>query len=256
MSKVYPLAKLQKKVVGDNVTDVWHIQVNAYGKRVKDSGSQAWVASNDYVCATLGTLLGLPIPPFAMLEKRSATARESLWFASLSYLKEGEDLPPVIPSVAYANLPEICAGVVIFDLWVANTDRHDRNLSFDPNTSPKRLNVFDHSHALFGIEGPARLTRMMNKFTLVETAETGAFRHSLMDQLDDPECFTNWLNRIGSIPQFQISDACRNAESMGIIDADERRLLLEFLLRRRRFLREMIVSNFREFTKITLPPLF
>lgn len=255
MSKVYPLAKVQKKVIGDNVTEVWHLQVNAYGKRVKDAGWQAWVTANEYICAALGTLIGLPIPPFAMLEKRDATKRESLWFASLSYLKDGENLPPIIPSKVYEHLPKICAGVAVFDLWIANTDRHDGNLSFDPNASPKRLNVFDHSHALFGIEGPTRLAKLVHRFTLLEAAESGAFRHCLLDQLADSGDFDNWINRIIGLPNYQITDACRNAASLGLITDAERRLVLDFLLRRRRVLGDLIDTNMHEFPNITSHPL-
>ena len=38
--------------------------------------------------------------------------------------------------------------MVVFDLFVLNTDRHAANLAFLP--SQKRLDVFDHSHALLG----------------------------------------------------------------------------------------------------------
>lgn len=251
MSKVYPLAKVQKRVIGDNVTEVWTIQVNAYGKKATDMGWQAWMTANEYVSATLGSLIGLPIPPFAMLEKTTAGTRESLWFSSLSYLKKGENLPAVNPSMAYANLPEVCAGVIVFDLWIINTDRHDRNLSFDPNTVPKRLNVFDHGHALFGLFGAARLTRLMDKFTLIEPVESGAFRHCLMDQLSDAGLLRNWINRINMLPQFQIADACSNAATLGLINRDESRLLLEILLRRRRVLRELLTANLGQFPALT-----
>jgi hypothetical protein len=247
MSKVYPLAKLQKRVEGDNVTDVWRIQVNAYGKRAKESGWEVWVALNEFVCATLGTLIGLPIPPFAMLEKRNASGRESLWFSSLSYTKEGENLPAINPAVVYSELPDICAGVIVFDLWIANMDRHDKNLSFDPNVVPKRLNVFDHSHALFGLDGVSRLTRLADKFTLTATAESRSCRNCLMDYLSDFLLLENWIKRITALPLFQLSDTCRHAEELGLINDSERRLLLEFLIRRRKILRELLYDNRAEF---------
>lgn len=209
------------------------------------------VTVNEYVSATLGTLIGLPIPPFAMLEKQTGGKRESLWFSSLSYTKEGENLPAVIPSVAFSHLRDVCEGVIVFDLWIANTDRYDGNLSFDPSVSPKRLNVFDHSHALFGLDGTARLARLVDKFTLTEAAESGSNRHCLMDEVTDFLGFGRWVNRITAIPQFQITDACKNAETLGLIDAHEGKWLLDFLLRRRRILRNLLESNWSEFPAIT-----
>ena len=256
MSKVYPLAKVDTRVIGQGVTDLWRIQVGAYGKRFKDSGWQAWVTANEYVCATLGTLIGLPVPPFAMLEKRNAGVRESLWFASLSYLKEGENLPPVNPAQAYAELPKICAGVIVFDLWIGNTDRYEKNLSFDPNTVPKRLNVFDHGHALFGIEGASRLAKLRDRFTLTDVAESGANQHCLMNVLEDFSQLENWINRIKALPNFQIVEACRNALEMKLIDDDEMKLLLDFLLHRRSLLRDLLHANSSKFPSLKTLTLF
>ncbi len=152
-------------------------------------------------------------------------------------------------------LPDLCCGVIVFDLWIANTDRHDGNLSFDPNVSPKRLNVFDHSHALFGLEGAQRLERFVNAFTLTESAESGTNRHCLLDQVTDLSGFGYWVDRINLLPKFQIIDACKNAESLGLIDAAERKSLLAFLLGRRKILRHLMETNSEQFIFLRSLPI-
>ena|ERR1017187_1171006 len=138
---VYALAKQIKKVSAQGTAETWYLELLAIGKKAKSGGWQAWFPANEYICGTLGTFIGLPIPPFAMLEKRSGSVMESLWFASLDYRLAGEDMPEIHPPTVFSQLDDICLGVILFDLWIANTDRHTDNLSFDPSISPKRLNV-------------------------------------------------------------------------------------------------------------------
>jgi hypothetical protein len=152
-------------------------------------------------------------------------------------------------------VPDVCAGVIVLDLWLANTDRHEKNLSFDPSATPKRLNVFDHSHALFGIEGHTRLLRLVDKFTLTERADPGANRHCLIDLFDNFDLFDKWLSRIEKLPNFQIQDACTQASELGVISREERILAIDFLLRRRRLMRAILHENYMEFPSVKTPPL-
>lgn len=253
MSRGYALAKQVKKISGSNVTDAWWLEILAVGKKVNAPGWQQWVAANEYISATLGSLIGLPVPPFVMLEKRTGGRQESLWFASLDYRLAGEQMPPVDPDEVFEHVPDVCAGVIALDLWIANTDRHENNLSFEPTT--KRLNVFDHSHSLFGIEGGGRLTRLADSFTLTEVAESGANRHCLIDKLDDLGRLDNWLGRIEKLPNFQIVDACTHALDLGIIESGERQIAIDFLLRRRRLLRELFHANSRVFPSLVSMPM-
>lgn len=228
----------------------------AVGKPVKHSGTCLWVAANEFISGTLGTFIGLPIPPFVMLQPRPNAAEQTKWFASLDYRLAGEDMPPIDPAEVYAEAPEICAGVIVFDLWIANMDRYDRNLSFDRTTTPKRLNVIDHGHALFGINGGTqRLISLLDKFTLNEDVESGANRHCLIDQIDDFYLFKKWTDRINGLPAFQIEDACNQALELGIIDPGERDSVLDFLLRRRNLLGEMLLKNWEAFTSVTTKPM-
>jgi hypothetical protein len=141
VSKVYSLAKQARRVTPAGITETWWLEILAVGKKVKSLGFEVWIPANEYLSASLGTFLGLPIPPFAMLEKRTTQGVESSWFASLDYRLTGEDMPEIDPETVYGEVQDLCFGVLAFDLWIANTDRHVSNLSFDPTTSPKQAHA-------------------------------------------------------------------------------------------------------------------
>jgi hypothetical protein len=123
MSKVYALAKQTKRVSPSGISESWWLEILAVGKKVKASGFEVWFPANEYISASLGTFIGLPVPPFVMLEKRNSSGQESLWFASLDYRLAGEDMPDIVPEIVFKELEDTCMGVILFDLWVANTDR-------------------------------------------------------------------------------------------------------------------------------------
>src|SRR3990170_1752400 len=56
----------------------------------------------------------------------------------------------VVPHRCCAALPQICSGILLFDLLVANSDRHVGNLKVDDPDNPLEIDVFDHDRALFG----------------------------------------------------------------------------------------------------------
>ena len=60
--------------------------------------------------------------------------------------------PPCVPADVIADSVELAGGVVVFDLWVGNNDRHPGNLVYQPGGG--QPTVIDHSHAL--MVGPNR----------------------------------------------------------------------------------------------------
>ncbi len=126
----------------------------------RGSSKNPYLLANEWICSSLGTLLRLPIPPFALMRKAAVSQR---YFASLDFGTK-EVLPSDMdPKRLCECLPQLATGVVIFDIFIANPDRHEGNLKTDDPDQPTVIQLFDHDHALFGHEkgqGPDRLNKV------------------------------------------------------------------------------------------------
>ena len=148
--------------VGIGVAGSYYLSISAVAKC--NSASTPYCIPNELICAELGRFLGLPIPPAGIVH--APAAKPGHWFASLDFNLTGNALPPVEPTRCCAELPRLAAGLLLFDALVANCDRHRQNFSIDFLASPPAMNVFDHSHALFGFrdgQGVARLAELRDR---------------------------------------------------------------------------------------------
>ena len=126
--------------------------------------------------ARLGDFLDYPCPPLGWFIPPKGN---DLFYASLDFNLTGNTLPPVNVTKCIEVLPQLSTGVLLFDILIANSDRHGRNLSVDFSSKPPTMNVFDHGHAMFGKdagEGVSRLERLKERLSISagsRTAVTG-----------------------------------------------------------------------------------
>jgi hypothetical protein len=141
------------------------------------------------------------------------------WFACLNFnLSAGDTLPPVDADTCVDTLPELSCGLVLFDMLIANNDRHAKNFSVDFLQTPPRMSVFDHSHALFGHasgQGLARLTALRDRLAISGGPVTSGNRHCLLDKIKTDDHFDHWYARIQSIPDHLIKDALLRYRTAG-----------------------------------------
>ncbi|MDR3661302.1 MAG: hypothetical protein P4L86_13085 [Mycobacterium sp.] len=70
-------------------------------------------------------------------------------YAMMKFGKKGDKPPPVDAEEFVENRPHLAAGIVLFDAWILNGDRHAGNLAWYPGKNDA-ASIFDHGHALFG----------------------------------------------------------------------------------------------------------
>lgn len=217
-----------------------------------------YTLANEMICAELGRLLGLPVPAWGLVEAPNQTGRMETWFASLDFNLKGDTLPPVNPKEVVDELPLEATGVLIFDMWIANPDRNRQNLSLDLSSKPPKLSVFDHGWALLGGQagcGAERLKAVEGhlgiSFGQGVGAHTGPHRHCLLDALSTDEHFGFWLERIRTIPDWQVQAACGQAAGRGATPS-ELKAAETFLLKRkkRKRLDRLITKNRERFPEI------
>lgn len=219
---------------------------------IKSNTQGPYCIPNEYICSTLGKALGLPIPPCGIAYAK--VHANPYWFASLDFnLDEDDSFPPIDPARCVAELPDFSAGLLLFDILVANSDRHTTNLHVDLSARPQKISVFDHSHALFGIvngRGRQRLADLRDELGTSGGPHTGGNRHCLLDHIATVAHFDKWVGRIRLLPDYLIRDTCEEVIDRGI-DQTEANTAVEFLTYRRDHLMDIVKGHQREFKAIT-----
>jgi hypothetical protein len=194
---------------GLGYTQAWH----------RSSWSRSpYAVFNELICGEIGRFLRLPVPPFAITFAHGATNKEPL-FSSLDFNFQRAKLPRVIPEKCVEKLPFLCAGVVVFDILIANPDRHDENLLVDRVLKPSRMHVFDHDQALLGGEegsGIARLDKLRDRLGITGSSITGGTGHVLLPHIRESRHVYQWAKRVKCIPKWFIESVTSEAKSYGL----------------------------------------
>jgi hypothetical protein len=185
------------------------------------------------------------VPPCGICLKRGHDPEH--WFASLNFNLSGSALPPVDPGTVVAELPFESAGLLLFDILIANIDRHRTNLSLDLSSPPaKILSIFDHGHALFGHvhgQGIARLTAQRDNLSVGN--------HCILSAVRNDDHFGEWISRINALPNYLIDLVCDATVPLGMITTAEATAAKDFLKHRRTEIEAIIRANKSEFVAIS-----
>lgn len=238
--------------VGIGVNESVLLSLNAYAK---NNMVNTYCVANEFISAEIGRLLRLPIPPAGIMARTTPQTQER-WFATLNFNGRAGNLPPVPPRQTVARFPELSTGLLIFDILIANSDRHMGNLSVD--LAGGRMDIFDHSHALFGYmpgQGEARLDSIQGRLGISRGPVTQGNRHCLLDALQSDQHFDEWIERVEKIPDYFIHGVCEDAIDLGITTLEAVRAI-QFLTERRDGMRELLRVHQAAFTGIRQWRLF
>lgn len=216
------------------------VTLHAVAKR--NSDDSPYCVANELICGEIGRLLRLPVPPCGVIY--APDVEPPYWFASLDFNLVGDALPNVVPGECVRQLPNLSAGIVVFDLLIGNPDRHTGNIAMDATTKPPRLNLFDHGMALLGaIEGEAakRLPAQQDSFIIG--------RHCLLRHLPNDRHIGEWVSRVRQIPDYFIDSVCDDTIGLGV-NKEEARAAAAFLKHRRDTIQSLVKGNQAAFTSI------
>ena len=247
---MYRIESLGRQV-GIGVAGSRYVSLSAVAKENSPTAAP-YCIPNELICGELARFLRLPVPPVGIVSQASGGPL----FASLDFNLTGNTLPPVDITTCVQLLPSLSAGLILFDIWVANCDRHAGNFAVDFLATSPQMNIFDHSHALFGYAaglGETRLTTLRDRlgisWTTNNLVDSGRHRHCLLDALNADIHFATWMGRIRATPDFYIEEICNDAQPYGL-SAREMNAGIAFLKHRRDNLPTIINTNRAEFTGI------
>jgi hypothetical protein len=217
--------------VGSGATQSFHVGVAGVAKG--NSPGLPFVVANELLCGHLARVLLLPVPPGFIIEHNGTPH-----YVSLNFNLAGEDLPPADPGAIQSAHPDLACGIVLFDIWIVNADRHRQNIAHDRTTD--RVQIFDHSHAFFG-NGAAHLTATEDQL--------GIGGHCLAGELRSLTGMRSWRDRILSVPEFYIRAVVEAAAEVGL-PADQIGFCASYLLRRRSKLLDLVKQYRASFPKV------
>ena len=211
------------------------LHVGVAGVAKKAAGGQPFAVANELICDNLARAILLPVPPGFIIEEAGDP-----WFVSLNFNLAGEDLPPVNAGALASAQPKLACGIVLFDIWLVNSDRHHRNLAFDQSTN--RVQVFDHGHAFYH-------TANGRQYLEERQDRLGVGNHCLIAELTSLADMDDWFNRINSIPEYYINEIIQAGVAVGLPSGDQA-FCVDYLLTRRQRLRELIHKQVRRFRNV------
>jgi hypothetical protein len=220
--------------VNIGVTGACYVGVAGVAK--KATAAEPYIVANEIFCNAVARILLLPCPPGATLDKAGEP-----YFFSLDFNLAGMALPPVTPSVIVATYPRLSWGIILFDMLVMNGDRHGRNMAHD--TSTKKVQIFDHSHAFLRPQGDIAATLAANDGNL------GFGGHCLAQEIDTYDGFDIWNERIKQIPDYFIEGLVEACELVGLPTANKN-ACTDFMKKRRSELKDILDKNLASFPKL------
>jgi len=173
-----------------------HVGLAAIAK--KSSAQEPFIVCNELVCSYLAKSALLPSPPGALIEEGGDP-----YFISLNFNLSGQALPPAPIDEILAEHPALSWGIILFDIWVMNSDRHRRNISYD--TTTRKIQIFDHSHAFLSPSGDTAA-----RLQACEDA-TAIGGHCLARRINHRNGLNDWVSKFQQVPDFYVEEVVEAA---------------------------------------------
>lgn len=217
-----------------------------------NSDVSPYLIPNEVICGSIAQFLQLPVPPFALMKQSGRHKGHKVLFASLRFTRKDSEPDDFRPDVCFAQHPELCAGILLFDVFVANEDRHVYNVQTDSADRPKMIRILDHDRAIFGSfakQGAQRLERLWDRLGTSGGSMTAGGRNCLINHIKDRKLFDPWYVKIQSIPDWFINETCASVRGLGATRTEVQKAAA-FLNHRKRELCNIVYSNREEFRGI------
>lgn len=217
--------------IEDSSGGVSHLRLNAFARQ--NTPERPFAVANDFIASSLGVATGLPVPPGTLVGVYGGGYN----YASLAFGDRGDKPPPLIPPRFCEERPWEACGIIAFDHWIHNTDRHDGNIGYLPEVA---VAVFDHDLALLN----ETKTTGDAIALLAQSQDTPVKYHCLPPHLKDVSHFGEWFDRINSVTRREIRRSVAAAYSAELVNAELRDSLVAFLEHR-----QTRISSFVEQTR-------
>lgn len=214
---------------------MYNVGVRALAKFPSDG--PPYEIANEFIAYHLGRLLGLPVV-WGLKSKRGS---EECYCSFNFNVTIPESLPSrANPKKLVAASPQRATGVVVFDSWILNEDRHSKNLAYYEDADA--LMLFDHGESL--LRGPDPIGRLGRY-----EADPAFGSSCIVPELTTLSHLWQWWLRLSEIPATSIKGVLQDAVGYGL-PREHVETLHEFLIARRNVVAGLIVQNKSHFLKL------
>jgi hypothetical protein len=234
------------------VTDYGPVKGASRGRHVKASDGRnyyikgrsfrpqwRYVASNEFIAARLGLLLGIPMPRFEIVEFQGAEFFGSEEILNRRFATSRRAVVDCENALAIYDL-------VAFDAFVINADRHDENVFIVERGKVETLVLMDHSHAILPEEN-----RAMNLHFRVNDPISDFQKLAYLPQLiERRDLLYNSISRIEALTDVQIRDCCENMPSDWLTTLEQDQIAT-FLCARRNVLRILFQNDRHTYPRLS-----
>lgn len=227
---LYHLWDEGQKLEDYHARDIYLVGIQAFAKAYDVSPCEF---ANEYVCGLLAQAIRLPVAQ-GVFVNRKGEAHYASFNSYVSKMIGPRCIPPHAKEIV-ANLPVLACGIVVFDVWIHNKDRHPGNVGYDRDRDS--VHIFDHGEAF--MRDPDVPNYLRSNIGTVFLGD-----HCISPYIDANALgyMNEWIEKIAAIPESFIRTILQEAMDYGIDDtmaqAGE-----EFLLRRRDNLHNLITGN-------------
>ena len=227
--------------VGRGVTGAYHVGMAGIAK-CSDT-MMPYTVANELVCGYIAKAVLLPVPPGFIMENSGVP-----YYVSMNFNLAGQDLPPANAAKITSNFPSLSWGVILFDMLIANYDRHDENIHYD--SSSGKVQIFDHSHAfMVGSDSQSAKSDLVKRRN-----SAGIGTHCLAQSISSLDGLLEWSVKFKLIPEFYIREVVASTKTVGVSD-DLAEFIANFLIERKAKLLGLVTENASEFPMLS-PGLF
>ncbi|MGO4890449.1 HipA family kinase [Anaerobacillus sp. MEB173] len=221
-----------------------------YVVKFKNNPSGTRILVNEYIAGKLGELLSLPVIPFEVVQieddflkklpiyakykLQSGNQFASLYIDNCIQLQRGsknEDIK--------VNNREHLAGMVVFDLWIGNTDRKENNVLLEPVENGEHyLHMIDHGRCFSKADWTVKALKKMPKMTV--NLNVHKWSISLMQSQDELQAA---IEKTMSIPKEAIYDIINSIPADWEVSEAEREALVTHLVQAQQLLPKISVKS-------------
>lgn len=202
----------------ESSNDMWRGLAHVFVKAQRTTGSR--LILHEYLAARLANYTGLPVP---FGEISSLPENREAWVSGITS-RDGKVLPPSTYDDLMLSDRHVLSGIFVFDQWIFNADRHERNLVWSEDIG---LWAIDHELAFCGaLEGDERL-EWLGENTYQPLGMTHLRKLNLHD-----EDFAPWISIIRTNGKSYAERALKSARKRGLISHKVSREYANFLTTR------------------------